>query len=397
MRNFSIQDTVWKNPGHELDNIAENILNRNHHFYFYGKGDEILNFIRKHEFGSSGMKLNIIRGAQESEVSDYDGIAIVSEQDAADDGNGIIIHVSHDRGEWEQALDKWRKKGYELNRNLFQGEVFAAVYEVYGLGELRIDRIEIFLTSICTLNCEKCIAYIPYFKKPKITPLQQLKEDADLLFQRVDYVHKLKLLGGEGFLYPYLIEYVDYLHTVYGTQIGSVRIGTNGTIFPNKELLEMCRRNNVIVDISDYTQAVPNMCMLDEVKDVCEENGVAVDVKRTGEQWLDMGFPVNLPKERTEEELRDHFHKCAMFCRQFFNGKYYFCCSNFAAVHTGMFSEDANDYVDFRKEISQKEILEFELGYSSKGHTTFCNVCRGGSEEANPCKIEVARQMRRGM
>ena len=395
MRNFSIRDTVWRNPGHELDSIAENILNRNHHFYFYGKESEILSFIRKHEFGTSDMKINIIGDSQEPAISD-DEITIVPEKVAVDDSKGIIIHVSHDRGEWEQALDKWRKRGYEVNRNLFQGEVFAAVYEVYGLGELRIDRIEIFLTSICTLNCEKCIAYIPYFKKPKITSLQQLKEDADLLFRTVDYVHKLKLLGGEGFLYPYLIEYVDYLHTFYGNQIGSIRIGTNGTIFPNKELLEMCKRDRVTVDISDYTQAVPNMCMLDEVKNVCEANGVAVDVKRTGEQWLDMGFPVNLPQEKTEEELREHFYKCAMFCRQFFDGKYYFCCSNFAAVHTGMFSEHENDYVDFRKGISKKELLEFELGYSSMGHTTFCKVCRGGSEEANPCTIEVARQRRRG-
>lgn len=397
MRNFSIHDTVWKNPGHELDAIAERILNKDNHFYFMGKESEILAFICKHRFRNHKIWMRILGDSHECHPqTDAEGIGIVPETDALDDDNGIIVHVSYDRGDWETALDKWKGRGYRLNQNFFQGEVFAAVYEVYGLGELRIDRIEIFLTSICTLNCEKCIAYIPYFKKPKITPLQQLKEDADLLFRTVDYVHKLKLLGGEGFLYPYLIEYVDYLHILYGNQIGSIRIGTNGTIFPNKELLEMCKRDKVTVDISDYTKAVPNMCMLDEVKNACEEYGVAVDVKRTGEQWLDMGFPASLPQEKTDEELRDHFHKCAMFCRQFVNGKYYFCCSNFAAVHTGMFPEHENDYVDFRKGISKKELLEFELGYSRMGHTTFCNVCRGGSEEANPCKIEVARQMKRG-
>lgn len=120
-------------------------------------------------------------------------------------------------------------------------------------------------------------------------------------------------------------------------------------------------------------------------------------MKRTGEQWLDMGFPNNLPEEKTEEQLRKHFQKCAMFCRQFSNGKYYFCCSNFAAVKAGMFPDDENNYFDFRQEVSKKKLLEFELGYSRLGYTTFCNVCRGCSEEANPCHVEVAIQMRRGI
>lgn len=396
MRNFSIYDTVWKNPGHELDIIAERIFDKDNHFYFTGRTEEVIAFICKHKFQNHKIWMKILENMDEYYLqSDINNIEIVPEQEALNDKHRIIIHVSYDRNEWEMALDKWKLLGGILNQNFFQGEVFAAVYEVYGLGEIHIDRIEIFLTSICTLNCEKCIAYVPYFKKPKITPLQQLKEDAYLLFQTVDYIHKLKLLGGEGFLYPYLIEYVDYLHTYYGNRIGSIRIGSNGTILPNQALLEMCKRNKVTVDISDYTQAVPNMCMLDKVKCICEEYGVEVDVKRTGEQWLDMGFPMNLPTKKTELELQEHFHKCAMFCRQFVNGKYYFCCSNFAAVHTGMFPDNENDYLDFTKGISKKKLLEFELGYSRMGHTTFCNVCRGGSEEANPCKIEVAKQMKK--
>lgn len=397
MRNFSIHDTVWKNPGHELDKIAERILDKDNHFYFLGKVDEVISFIQKHGFKTSDMWLKILGDFHECHPQpDAGEIGFASEEEAWEDDNRIIIHVSYDRGDWESALDKWKGRGGILNENFFQGEVFAAVYKVYALGEIHIDRIEIFLTSLCTLNCEKCIAYIPYFKKPVITPLQQLKDDADLLFEKVDYVHKMKLLGGEGFLYPFLIEYVDYLYEHYGNRIGSIRIGTNGTIFPGQAVLEMCKRNQVTVDISDYTKAVPNMCMLEDVKAVCEEIGVAVDVKRTGEEWLDMGFPSNPPEEKTEEGLKGHFHKCAMFCRQFSKGKYYFCCSNYAAVLAGMFPDDENNYLDFRRKISKKELLEFELGFSRKGHTTFCNVCRGCSEEANPCRVEVARQVKRG-
>lgn len=376
MRNFSIRNTIWKNKGHEFDNIADNIFLHNMRYYIYGENDENDRLIKQM------VDRNVTVAEQIEDI-------VVSE-------STIVICTFSARKKYEEAAKYFGEIGFEENINLFQGEVFSKLYDVYVRNEIRLDRVEIFLTSCCTLNCEKCISYIPYFTKPKIISLQQLKDDADLLFSKVDYVYKIKLLGGEVFLYPYLIEYVDYLYDKYKNKIGSIRIGTNGTVFPGQAILEMCERNHVTVDISDYTQAVPNICMLDDVKKICEEHGVTVDVKRTGEQWLDMGFPNNLSDKKSEGELREHFYKCAMFCRQFSNGKYYFCCSNFAAVCAGLFPDDKNNYFDFTQNFTKRELLEFELGYSELGHTTFCDVCMGGSEEANQLSCPVAKQMNRG-
>ena len=52
-----------------------------------------------------------------------------------------------------------------------------------------------------------------------------------------------------------------------------------------------------------------------------------------------------------------------------------------------------NDYFDFERNFSKKELLEYELGYSNLGHTTFCKVCRGCSDEVNPFHVEVAKQI----
>ena len=375
MRNYSVKNTMWENKGHEFDKVAENIFSLDMRYYIYGdesENNKLLEQVKDRE-------LIVAERIEEIEAKEFI----------------IVICTFLDRQKYNQTVEYLKSAGFEENKNLFQGEVFRKLYDVYVLDEIRIDRIEIFLNSCCTLNCEKCISYIPYFKKPKITPLQQLKDDADLLFSKVDYVYKMKLLGGEVFLYPYLTEYINYLNDKYGDKIGSIRIGTNGTIFPGQAVLEMCERNNVTIDISDYTNAVPNICMLDDVKKICQEHGVAVDVKRTGEQWLDMGFPDHPPREKNEEELREHFFKCAMFCRQFSNGKYYFCCSNFDAVCVGLFPDDENNYFDFRQEFTKRELLEFELGYSMLGHTTFCSVCNGGSIEANQCNVPVAKQKNR--
>ena len=40
MRNFSIRNTIWKNRGHEFDNIVDNIFLHNVRYYIYGENDE---------------------------------------------------------------------------------------------------------------------------------------------------------------------------------------------------------------------------------------------------------------------------------------------------------------------------------------------------------------------
>ncbi len=37
--------------------------------------------------------------------------------------------------------------------------------------------------------------------------------------------------------------------------------------------------------------------------------------------------------------------------------------------------------------------MEYELGYGRLGHSTFCGVCRGCSEETNDMHIPVVRQI----
>ena len=372
MRNYSIHNTIWRNKGHELDLLAEKMLDNNMKYILIGTQKEKDEFKRRTNY-----ELDILEGIEEVEKC----------QDIC------IICVNKDRNMYESCKKKFEKAGLKENDRFFQGEVFQMIYDVYMHDQIKIDRIEIFMTSCCTLKCEKCISYIPYFKNQVVVPINKLKRDIDLLFSKVDYVFKLKLLGGEGFLYPELVAYIDYIYNNYHNQIGSIRIGTNGTIEPSDEIIQMCKRDEVVVDISDYSKAVPCISKLESVKKKLSSNGVMVDIKRTGEQWLDMGFPISKPEGKNEEMLRKHFEKCAMFCRQFADGKLFYCCSNCAAVKAGLYELNENDYFDFAENFNRKELLEYELGFSKLGHTSFCSVCQGGSEEANPWHVEVAKQL----
>lgn len=390
MRNFSIRNTKLICPGHELDYIASIITRKENSYYLIGNMNEIEVFLAR-----LGVLRNKIKGIVLTDGAFTNeavfGIEQIRDSEIPNNINTIVICASFSRGNYDSTRKLFAGYGFQENMQFFQAEVFAMVYEVYALNKLVLDRVEIFTTSYCSLNCKNCIAYIPYFKEKMNVDISMLKNDIDILMDKVDIVRKLKVLGGECLLYPDLVEYLEYI-SKYRSKISAVRIGINATIVPSEEIFNICKKYGYGFDISDYTEAIGDRSKLELIKNMCIERGITVDVKRTGEQWLDMGFPHNLPMQRDEQQLRNHFFNCAMFCRDFFDGKLYYCCSNFAAVMAGLKEDDSNDSFDFRKDFSKKELLEFELGYTPLGHTTFCNLCRGCSDEVNPFHVKVALQ-----
>ena len=381
MRNFSITDTQWKRPGAELDDLGAACTSGTP-ILLVGNADEVQYFRRDFE-----------------NVLDWLHDANATWEDVAPEklvpGAARVICVSSARADYEKWRALWTERGFQENKDFFQADIFRPVFHLYKYGQVHIDRVEVFMTSHCTLNCEKCIAYIPYFQKKSHLPLELLTKDLDILFSKVDFVRKLKLLGGEGLMYPYLAEYIEYLFSHYSSHVGTVRVGTNATLLPSQRILDVCRKYGVIMDVSDYAMAVPGKCRMDELLALLCDQGIAYEIKRTGEQWLDIGFPDNPANFVKGPEAMEHFGKCAMFCRDFCDGKMWFCCSNFAAVRAGLYPENENDFLDLRTHVSKKMIGEYEIGFSHLGHTSFCCVCGGCSVEANPHAVPVAKQVAR--
>ena len=204
MRNYSMHNLIWKNRGHELDLYAKKILNKNAQFILVGSQEEKDSFEKE-----TGYELAILENADFQDIADIERSS-----------NVCIICLYKERTMYDRCKKEFEEAGMKENDRFFQGEVFRMIYNVYKHEQIKIDRIEIFMTSYCTLKCEKCISYIPFFKHRVVMPLDSLIKDIDLLFSKVDYVFKLKLLGGEGFLYPDLPTYVDYIYNNYRDRIG---------------------------------------------------------------------------------------------------------------------------------------------------------------------------------
>ena len=89
-----------------------------------------------------------------------------------------------------------------------------------------------------------------------------------------------------------------------------------------------------------------------------------------------------------------HRTECNQSCQELRDGKIYSC--NYAAYATvaGIAGdEDLEEAYDLRTHTKdkQKELVEFRLGYTTKGYTNFCKKCRGFTTE-NSVEIEPAIQ-----
>ena len=71
-----------------------------------------------------------------------------------------------------------------------------------------------------------------------------------------------------------------------------------------------------------------------------------------------------------------HFDSCTAPFRGLNNGKFYYCHLNTSAVLTKLFPLNKNDYIDLA-DVSQENLIKFDLGSVPLGYLTFCNNCNG--------------------
>ena len=97
----------------------------------------------------------------------------------------------------------------------------------------------------------------------------------------------------------------------------------------------------------------------------------------------------------SDEKLIKHRSECNQSWQELRDGKLYNC--NYAAYATvaGIAGEqDVEEIFDLTKfnNEKKKELIEFRLGYTTKGFTNFCKKCRGFTQE-NKDEVKVAEQL----
>ncbi len=245
-----------------------------------------------------------------------------------------------------------------------------------------IFHVDMTVTTYCTLNCKNCNMFIPYYNRHEHYSFEQLKENIDLLFARVDYVVYFGLIGGEPLTNPDLEKVIRYLEENYRDKFGKISFASNGTVIPNKDLLDTMKKYNVHIVVSDYSSAIPYKNKINNLKNIFDEFGIAYDMKPEIE-WCDFGFP-DKPFKRNESELKKHLDACRPEWNGLNDGKFYYCNVSWSAEKSGRFKLGKEDYIVLKDIDPSDKVACHALSELSRGTSTFCRICGGcGKDNTN--------------
>jgi tetratricopeptide (TPR) repeat protein/organic radical activating enzyme len=222
-----------------------------------------------------------------------------------------------------------------------------------------VSVLEFVVTTRCNLKCRDCANLMQYYKTPAHINTGTILRSIDRVFQFIDFIVDVNLLGGEPLLNSDLSKILDKIGE-YRTKIRTLNITTNGTILPRRELFDALIRNNAMMTVSDYGELSGKRSQLIAL---LRENGIGVkDLK--GQMWnTPHTFCKNLTRQ--QQEIAQTFKTCAAQCMEVMNGKLSYCV--FQAHAENLYAIPESDYesLDLFDENLTKEAVR-ELCYPSR-------------------------------
>ncbi len=381
----------WKNRGHEYDDFYQKISEKNG-FYLFGAGDygnQFWNIFSREVQVRGYIDNDIVK--QGTEINGTYCYSLEEIELKADEG--IIVTMSQYAR--VKPIEQLKQMGYQRNVDYFIMEEFISVYHVYKNNLVYFTNISFLPSTACNLECKYCLNFNPYAKQFYVRPWEDLVRDVDLFFSCVDHIMLFHVSGGEPMLYKHTADLIEYIDRNYGDRIDTLRTVTNGTIVPNDDILEKLSKCNVEITVDDYREAVPRFReRFDELICKLEEYNIRYYINKV-DSWIDLAPERTDYSEWSEEQLENHRNRCNQSWQELRAGRLYNC--NYAAYATvaGIAGEqDLEEVYDLKQFTAdkKKELVEFRLGYSTKGYTNFCRKCRGFTPE-NSEKMEPAVQV----
>lgn len=389
----------WINKTHELDKLAMDIPDTFHNeIYVFGAGQ--LGVV----MGQCLKVFGLLGGYIDNEVTKHGKLClekpIWSLEKFLNTGKKIAIVIAVSDKFTENIVKQLENEGLKHGKDFFCYSEFLDRYfpiiTTYYYDKVFVRLAQIVLTERCSLKCKKCAhgCYNVDNTKEDMS-LSEAYKSADSFFAKVDFISEFVLIGGEPLLYRNLSDVITYVGEKYRKQMAIYSITTNGTIIPTKEVLEACRKHNVLFRISNYSEAIPRLKDSQRrLISTLKEYGIDYKLGSAEGTWTDYGFDY-VDRGINEQNLIQVFDQCFTPCREVRGNKLYFCVMARSASDNLNLGEGNDDYFDLDKlsgEDYKKELLEFNLGYSEKGYLDMCRRCHGMDAVNYP--IPVAEQVK---
>lgn len=358
------------------------------HYYIWGAG----NTARKFCAHMSGLQ---IEGFLDSDPQKWGGMVsqtpILNPESVLGSKSVKIIVASVAYSEIRAVLES---KGLEENIDFCDSRVFLGVYLWVQKRQVYITRTDVSITSHCNLRCKDCNMRIPYYGNPGHYEPDRILNDIDLYFQWVDFVEVFHLLGGEPFLHPHVLEITQTVAERYRSQMGDLVFFTNGTIIPQKSMLELMREYRIKAYIGDYRLALQSIQpRVNAFIETLEAYGVLYETSENS-AWSDFNHTETDRSNWNSKQLSEVCRRCCPPFRGLHDQKFYFCHLSASAALSGHFSEEIGDYFDLSNPAGDRggELVAFDLGCIPKKYVSYCRYC-GGCAPANIQEVPVAEQL----
>jgi len=248
-------------------------------------------------------------------------------------------------------------------------------------GRVVLARVTFLVTTHCTLNCDKCLSYIPDIKHYQNMPLNKMAQALRNLLAGVDFIYAFIFSGGEAFLHPDLDQIIRLCAD--SNKIGDISIQSNGTMIPGEKVLTALRETKTLVKISNYPNVQPHV---EELKRVLADNGIRY-THDSGTFWNDSGA-FGQRQEGSEER---RFGICVQqLCMPCFNGKLHRCATAAILMEEGRIPDCRDEYVDLRT-AGPAEIRAQWGALMKKRSLTACSYCQGMTYKTPRIPVAVQR------
>lgn len=263
-----------------------------------------------------------------------------------------------------------------LDNEKMMAESFLKDYSLYAGGFFAnnvviLPVVELFITECCTLKCRDCGQFVPYYEKPISYTVSDIIDDINRLLKIVDKICEIHILGGEPLLHPQIDVLLRWIYQ--NPYIGSIRIISNATVYPNDNVWKAIYETETEMRFSDYGG------LSKEMKRLLERcNLMGVKYYTFNEPWIDMG-KVFLRKY-SEEEVIDIFLSCPWTASYLYQKGRLFRCSRIANLNNQKKIDtiesdcvDLTDMIDENVDEKREELISLIKRKFMKG----CYYCDG--------------------
>ena len=236
-------------------------------------------------------------------------------------------------------------------------------------GHLRLEHIDLVITTKCTLRCKNCSHMINLYQSQQDVNSEAVIKTIKKLQEFVDRIDDMQLIGGEPFCNPNLKYFIKAISL---EKCKKVSVLSNGTILPNDpELFSLFKEKQITVVFSNYG-ALSHM-QAEFIKEL-EAHHIPFIIGSSNSQWYDLGK--GEVYQRSQRELNRQFSKCSSSqCISTLNGMVYICARSTHGNNLGIIKVPDDECVDLFRLDKKQFIRQMKKLLHRDRALTACKYC----------------------